>query len=223
MKHSIAFAMGLFFLFWLGCSPVNQPGFGTGNSINFYNLRVGQKNQYVSFTIVNDTVKTYGKDTAVVEITGTYGSGFVFSANFSPGSMSFTQASPIVQYGVIIRNDTCNATLLLNNSVFLSQLIPYQNFPLSYMSEGSVPFKSLSPTFCSWVINYQTPSHISFHGTTTACTTSNYSFDTLNIIINSSLPSSSGAGTLWVFSKDTGFLYTMSYGAKSAMGWEFLP
>ena len=209
------------------CAPINKPGFGSGDNIDFNNLRVGQTTRYVSFTIANDTVKTYGKDTAVVQITGTYGSGFVFSANFSPGSISFTKSSPSLQYGIIIKNDSCNATLLSGNNIYLNQLIPSQNFPFSFVDEGSVAYSRLSPSFCNWIIN-QSLNKVSFDGNATDCKISNFYFDTVKIVVNNLMPLSNGIGYLWVFTKNTGYLSTMSYAAystssTSASGWEFLP
>jgi hypothetical protein len=228
MKSTTAVSLFLSCLCCIGCSPVDHGASGNHNTINFSDLRVGQINRYVSFTIANDTVKTYGKDTAYVEVSDTFNTGFVFFVYFSPGSMSYLPppSSPGPRYGVRIINDTCSATLLSGNNLFLSQLVPSQNLPLSFVDEGILPFRNLSPSTCNSIIN-QSFNRRTFNGTVTGCRVSIFYFDSLKIVIDNSAYLSGGFGYARIFAKTTGFLYTMSFSpystSKNASGWEILP
>jgi hypothetical protein len=228
MNRILAIVFSISCLCWLKCGQDGNPAaFGKGDNINFHNLAVGQRNRYVSFTIADDTVKTYGRDTAIVEITDTISGGFVFYAGFSPGSQSYVAFPPGPRYGIRVIHDTCNATWLDGNNLFLSQLLPPQDFPLSYPVEGTVAFKDLSPTFCNIIIN-QSFNKITFDGKITGCIVAGNYFDTLNIVVTNAAAFSGGPGYAYIFSKSHGFMYTMSYSAspttsKTASGWEMLP
>jgi hypothetical protein len=226
MNHMVVVASSLLCAGIIGCSPTGKPSFSSGSNINFYYPQVGQMTRYVSFTIADDSVKTYGRDTAVVEVTDTLGTGFVFSANFSPRSQSYMANLPGPRYSVQIRNDSCKSILLDGNNIYLSQLLPPNNFPLSFKTEGTFAFNMLTPSTCNTVINHSL-NHISFDGTVTSCMLSGYMFDTLSIVIDHSGLFSTGNGYACIFSKGAGFLYTMSYmissNSKTASGWEILP
>jgi hypothetical protein len=226
MKRFIAVIVVIPCLLWLGCGLVQNSKSDNSNHINFAGLSVGQANSYVSFLIVNDTVKTYGKDTAIVQITDTLDGGYIFRAAFSRGSQSYVAGTPGLQYRARIQNDTCFSTLLAGNNPYLAQLIPQQNFPVSYASEGGFTFKRLSPTFCDTVIR-QSFNKRTFNGIVSACQTSHFAFDALNIVIDYSAFFTTGIGYTWVFSSNIGFIYTMSYSpysnSKTASGWELLP
>ena len=227
MKRLIAIILVLPCLVVLRCGPVQQTKSDSSHYIDFGNLLVGQSNRYVSFTIVNDTMKIYGKDTAVVEIMDTLAGGYIFRASFSPGSQSYVAGTPAPQYRVqILHDSTYQTAQLAGNNVYLTLLIPPLNFPVSYEPEGAFAFKRVSPTFCDTVIT-QSHNQRTFYGTATGCATSHFDFGTQNIVIDYSARLTTGLGNACVFSRSMGFVYIMSFScystSRSAIGWEFIP
>jgi hypothetical protein len=123
--------------------PDSPPPVARSGYLNLGHLEVGQKNKYVSFSITNDTVKTYNSDACIMEVTGETDSGYVISNSLSSHSANFPST---YTYVLRVVNDTFRVTSL-SESLYLAWLAFPDRFTFSYRSEGTVPFDGVRPRY----------------------------------------------------------------------------
>jgi hypothetical protein len=221
MKTILALTISAILLLLTFCTkndPVS-PGATYNNYVSFDSLKVGQRSRFLHFTITDDTKKNYDADTLIFEINSKTDSGFVVHEYFTNGSISKNQENSARKFLLKIQNDTI-IHFLFNYLDFGSRLLGqngYCRFPMSYQSDGTFDPDTLRPSYCM--------DH-PFKGTVDSISLHNATFKNLNIINDNDGISADGAGYIYVFSRQHGFVSVTVYAGFTPDppdGWEFLP
>lgn len=233
----IAIAFALFGLL-LNCNkdePNSAKTFGTGDKINFENLQVGQKNEYVFFigenhTNLNHSNYLYFTDTLVVEVMSNDENGYLVKEVLTPGSASRNNASNVAfpeaefYYYLDAKSGEGEDKLQLfskesriKTRLFQMSSQTTSSLPLNDLEEMEVEIVSWSTTqpFVDGVLEAYVLNFENF----------DFVFPRLNVYYDNRDIKFGAPGTINIYNKEYGLVRSLQYNSSTGKGygWDLLP
>ena len=211
--------------------PIDIEQEALSKRIQFNNLKIGQKSEYIFFIGENYDQNnganyTYITDTMVLEVFDEDPNGFLVREYLTPGSASLHSASnvafPDATMVYYLQNEGSDLQLSSKEERLITRI-----FQVTSESNGTYDLDSMSDMEIK--INGWSTSQPLFAGVLNGFT-KNYrqldlEFDELNVLIDNRDVKLGGPGTTHLYSKQYGLVRATSYNASTGkgFGWDLLP